>query len=88
MVDATAQNVGVEHATDGAVATEEAFAVAHAGAVSFPELVRAHYEWERGGCVEGPAEDHYRRLLKRCSRRRKASWSIPTGRPNGRRPSR
>ena len=65
MVDATAQSVGVEHKTDGAVATEEAFAVAHAGGVSFPELVRAHYAWERGGCVEGPAEDHYRELLKR-----------------------
>jgi hypothetical protein len=63
MVDATAQSVGVEQATDGAVASEEAFAVAHAGAVSFPELVRAHYAWERGGCVEGPAEDQYRRLL-------------------------
>jgi hypothetical protein len=64
MVDATAQSVGVEHVTDGAVASEEAFAVAHAGGVSFPELVRAHYAWERGGCVEGPAEDHYRRLLE------------------------
>jgi hypothetical protein len=64
MVDTTAANTGVEYATDGAVATEETFAVAHAGGVSFPELVRAHYAWERGGCVEGPAEDHYRRLLK------------------------
>lgn len=65
MVDATAQSVGVEHKTDGAVASEESFAVAHAGGVSFPELVRAHYAWERGGCVEGPTEDHYRELLKR-----------------------
>lgn len=53
MVDATAQNVGVEHSTDGAAA-DEAVTVALSGAVSFPELVRAHYAWERGGCVEGP----------------------------------
>ena len=63
MVDATAQNVGVEHSTDGAAA-DETYADEQAGAVSFAELVRAHYAWERGGCVEGPAEAHYRRLLK------------------------
>lgn len=62
MVDTTAQSVGVEQATDGAV-SEDVVTAGQAGAVSFSELVRAHYAWERGGCVEGPAEDHYRRLL-------------------------
>ena len=63
MVDATAHNVGVEHSTDGAAADKPA-TVGRAGAISFAELVRAHYVWEQGGCVEGPAEDNYRRLLK------------------------
>ena len=62
MVDATAQSVGVEQATDGAV-RDEVRTRGQAGSVSFAELVRAHYAWERVGCEEGPEADRYRSSL-------------------------
>ncbi|HEX7255676.1 MAG TPA: hypothetical protein VF236_07080 [Gaiellaceae bacterium] len=63
MVDATAQSVGVEQATDGARA-DEVVTTVQAGSVSFPELVRAHYAWERAGCKDGPEEERYRTSLQ------------------------
>ncbi|HEV2902448.1 MAG TPA: hypothetical protein VGW30_04220 [Gaiellaceae bacterium] len=63
MVDATAQSAATEQAKNGAAVSDDAGTAELAGAVSFSELVRAHYAWERAGCAEGPAEDHYRRLL-------------------------
>ena len=62
MVDATAQNVGVEQATDGAV-RDQVLTRGETGSVSFAELVRAHYAWERAGCEEGPEADRYRSAL-------------------------
>ena len=35
------------------------------GSVLFPELVRAHYEWERAGCGPGESEERYRAKLQR-----------------------
>jgi hypothetical protein len=59
----TAPPAEVEQATDGA-ARDEVWTIGQTGAVSFPELVRAHYDWERAGCAEGKAEEHFRRKLK------------------------
>ena len=56
MVDATAQNVGVEQATDGAI-RDGISTRAESGSVFFPELVRAHYAWEKTGCVDGREAD-------------------------------
>ena len=64
MVDATAQNVGVEQATDGA-RPEEVTTRGQSGSVFFPELVRAHYVWERAGGVDGPERDRYDDVLQR-----------------------
>jgi hypothetical protein len=61
MVDATAQTA--ERATNGAAVTDDAVTHEQSGGVSFPELVRAHYAWERGGCGDGPEEARYRGLL-------------------------
>ncbi len=64
MVDATAQSVGVEQATNGARADE--FTTSDgAGSDSFPELVRAHYAWEKAGCSEGPEAERYRSVLQK-----------------------
>jgi hypothetical protein len=63
MVDATAQSVGTEQATNGAARPDDAVTHEQSGGVSFPELVRAHYAWERGGCGDGPEEKRYRELL-------------------------
>ena len=62
MVDTTAQNVGVEQATDGAV-RDGISTRAESGSVFFPELVRAHYAWEKTGCVDGREADRYRDAL-------------------------
>jgi hypothetical protein len=40
-------------ATDGPLG-DESLAVAQTGAVSFSEVVRAHFDWDRAGCPEGP----------------------------------
>jgi hypothetical protein len=63
MVDATAQNVGVEQATDGAI-RDGISTRAESGSVFFPELVRAHYAWEKTGCVDGREADRYSDVLK------------------------
>ena len=63
MVDATAESVGIEQATNGA-RQDEALTSGQAGSVSFPELVRAHYVWERAGCMDGPDAERYRVALK------------------------
>lgn len=60
---ATAQQVGTEQATDG-VRQEDVVTTAQSGAVSFPEVVRAHYAWERAGCVDGSEAERFRSLLK------------------------
>ena len=60
---ATAQGVASEQAGNGAVA-DEFVTTAQAGSVSFPELVRAHYAWERAGCVDGQDAERYRAALK------------------------
>ena len=64
MVDATAQSVGVEHVTDGA-SRDDVLTRGQAGSVSFPELVRAHYAWEKTGCVDGSEADRYSDLLRK-----------------------
>lgn len=63
MVDATAHNVGVEQATDGA-RLDDIRTRGQGGAASFAELVRAHYAWERTGCEEGREADRYRSALE------------------------
>jgi hypothetical protein len=63
MVDATAQSVGVEQATDGA-RPGEITTRAESGSVLFPELVRAHYAWEKAGCADGSEADRYRDVLQ------------------------
>jgi hypothetical protein len=63
VVDATAQNVGVEQVTDGA-RPDEVTTRGQSGSVFFPELVRAHYAWERAGCVDGPERDRYEDVLQ------------------------
>ncbi len=63
MVDATAQSVGAEQATNGA-RVDEFTTTAQAGSGSFPELVRAHYAWEKAGCVEGKEAERYLSLLE------------------------
>ena len=63
MMDATAQSVGVEQATDGA-RPDEVVTTVQAGSVSFPELVRAHYAWERAGCVGGPEAERFRDAMR------------------------
>ena len=60
--NATVPPAEVEISTEGAP-PDETRANGQAGAISFPELVRAHYEWERKGCVGGEAEEVYRRKL-------------------------
>jgi hypothetical protein len=64
MVNATAQNVGVEQVTDGA-RPDEVTTRGQSGSVFFPELVRAHYAWEKAGCLEGPERDRYDDVLRR-----------------------
>ena len=68
MVDATAQRVGVEQATDGAL-QDEVLTTAQSGSVSFPELVRAHYAWEKVGCVDGPEAERFRAALAEFQKR-------------------
>ncbi len=64
MVDATAQSVGAERATNGARADE--FTTSDGvGSDSFPELVRAHYAWEKAGCSDGPEAERYRSVLQK-----------------------
>ncbi|HET9324033.1 MAG TPA: hypothetical protein VFO03_09155 [Gaiellaceae bacterium] len=63
-MDATAQSVGVEQGADGALRDEPSTS-GQAGSVSFPELVRAHYEWERSSALNGDGDDRYHELLAR-----------------------
>lgn len=42
---------------------EEAWTVAQAGSIGFPELVRAHFEWERSGETNAQLEARFRRKL-------------------------
>jgi hypothetical protein len=48
---------------DGESIQEEAYTNTQTGAISFSELVRAHYEWEKEGCPDGAAEARYRTKL-------------------------
>ena len=61
---ATIESVGVEQATDG-VRPEDSVTRAEAGSVTFAELVRAHYAWEKAGCADGREADRYRDVLQR-----------------------
>ena len=45
--------VTADEATDGPLG-DESLAVAQTGAVSFSEVVRAHFDWDRAGCPDGP----------------------------------
>jgi hypothetical protein len=63
MVDGTAEKVEVEQATAGS-RQDEILTRQQVGSISFPELVRAHWEWERNG-ANGAGEERYRELLAR-----------------------
>jgi hypothetical protein len=63
-MDAATEHTNVEQATVGST-RDEAWASAQVGSVSFPELVRAHYEWERSGGANGASEQRYRDVLKK-----------------------
>src|SRR5581483_11257352 len=43
---------------------DEASTVAQAGSVAFPELVRAHYEWEQSAQTNSELEARFRRKLE------------------------
>ena len=45
--------VAGDEATNGPLG-DESWAVAQTGAVSFSEVVRAHFDWDRAGCPDGP----------------------------------
>jgi hypothetical protein len=53
--------VSVEHATDGEP-HDQMWMRTQTG-TSFPEVVRAHYAWERAGCAPGDAERRFREAL-------------------------
>lgn len=53
----------VEQAVDGAPHDQE-WTTAQTGSVSFPELVRAHFKWERADGSDGELERRYRARLK------------------------
>jgi hypothetical protein len=48
---------------DGETMQEEAYTNTQSGAISFSELVRAHYEWEKEDCHDGAADARYRAKL-------------------------
>jgi hypothetical protein len=52
----------VEQAVDGGPHDDE-WTTAQAGSVSFPELVRAHFKWERSDGSDADAERRYRKKL-------------------------
>ena len=86
MVDATAQSVGVEQASNGARA-DEFTTTAGPAPDSFPELVRAHYAWEKAGCWRARRPSATAPSCRN-SRRRKATCCTSTGRRSGPRRSR
>lgn len=61
MSTTTAPATALEQATDGA--HDETWMVGQSGGVSFPDLVRAHYSWERAGGGEGEAARRWRACL-------------------------
>jgi hypothetical protein len=61
VTSASAPPAGLEEATDGQ--PDAGWTSGQTGAISFPELVRAHFDWERGGCAEGELEQRYRAKL-------------------------
>lgn len=63
-MDAATEATTVEQATAGST-RDEAWTSAQAGSVSFPELVRAHYEWERSRGANGSSEKRYRDALEK-----------------------
>jgi hypothetical protein len=46
--------VAADEATNGPIG-DESWAIAQTGAVSFSEVVRAHFNWDRAGCPDGEA---------------------------------
>src|SRR3954451_12496868 len=62
MATTTAAPAALEQATDGQ-ARDESWMTGQSGGVSFPDLVRAHYAWERAGGGEGEAAKHWRACL-------------------------
>ena len=63
-MDAATEVTDVEQTTAG-TAHGEAWTTQQAGSVSFPQLVRAHYEWERSGGHNGAGEQRYQDVLRR-----------------------
>jgi hypothetical protein len=59
----TAHPVAAEQTTDGAPPAS-AVTVGQSGSVAFPEVVRAHYDWERAGCPDGATRDRFREKLQ------------------------
>jgi hypothetical protein len=53
----------VEQAVDGEP-HDPGWTTGQAGSGSFPELVRAHFDWERAGCSDGADERRYRQRLQ------------------------
>jgi hypothetical protein len=53
----------VEQAVDGEP-HDQRWTTGQAGSGSFPELVRAHFDWERAGCSDGADEQRYRQRLR------------------------
>ena len=66
-MNAAPEAAEVEQATTGST-RDEAWTTAQVGSVSFPELVRAHYEWERSKGGNGATEKRYREVLERFER--------------------
>ena len=63
-MDAATEAAVVEQSAVGTVHDEE-WTTQQLGAVSFPELVRAHYEWEKAGARNGDGDARFHQLLAR-----------------------
>ncbi len=57
------EQTAVEQAVDGEPPDAE-WTTGHSGSVTFPELVRTHFEWVRGGAADEALERRYRRALE------------------------
>ncbi|HEY7707812.1 MAG TPA: hypothetical protein VH968_11670 [Gaiellaceae bacterium] len=60
-MDAATDVAQVEPAAEAS--QDEVYSRGQLGAVSFPELVRAHYEWERSGGANGATESRFHKAL-------------------------
>ncbi len=75
----TSETQAQERAVNGDLQDEQ-WTTAQMGSVSFPELVRAHFKWERAGDGDGEAEQRYHRKLREFEEREgqllHAYWAI------------